>query len=217
VLRVFEPHGRRQCLYCVTEYIEGWTLRQWMTDNPRPALEDVRAIVTQIAAGLRAFHRLEMVHPDLKPENIVPDRYGTVKIIDCGSTRIAGIEEISTPLAHDTVQGTRNSTAPEYLLGLQGNRVSDIHVLGVIAYEPLTGQLPYGLQRYLAVGARRLDDWLRAIAAAPVAIPELHGEIANINEPADLNALAVQGLTRSDAAAADPQLPPRDAAVCRLG
>ena len=144
VLKVFEPHGRRQCLYYVTEYIDGWTLRQWMHDNPQPALEDVREIVRQITTGLRAFHRLEMVHQDLKPENIMIDRYGTVKIIDFGSTRIAGIEEITTPLARDNLLGTRNYTAPEYLRGMKGDNISDIFSLGVIAYELLTGQLPYG-------------------------------------------------------------------------
>jgi len=144
VLRVFGPHGRRQCLYYVTEYIDGWTLRQWMNDNPNPAVEDVREILRQIAAGLRAFHRLEMVHQDLKPENIMIDRYGTVRIIDFGSTRIAGIEEITTPLARNNLLGTRNYTAPEYLQGLQGDNISDIYSLGVIAYELLTGQLPYG-------------------------------------------------------------------------
>jgi len=155
VLKVFEPHGRRQCVYYVTEYIDGWTLRQWMSDNPQPALEDVREIIAQIAAGLRAFHRLEMVHRDLKPENIMIDRYGTVKIIDFGSTRIAGIEEITTPLARDNLLGTRNYSAPEYLQGLQGNNVSDIYSLGVIAYELLTGHLPYGKRELTSGNLRR--------------------------------------------------------------
>lgn len=153
VLKVLEPHGRRQCLYYATEYIDGWTLRQWMNDNPQPALEDVRAIVQQIATGLRAFHRQEMIHQDLKPENIMIDRYGTVKIIDFGSTRIAGIEEITTPLDRNKLLGTRNYTAPEYLLDMQGNNLSDIYSLGVITYELLTGALPYGKQE---LTARRL-------------------------------------------------------------
>jgi serine/threonine protein kinase len=166
VLKVFEPHGRRQCLYYVTEYIDGWTLRQWMHDNPQPALEDVREIVQQIAAGLRTFHRLEMVHQDLKPENIMIDRYGTVKIIDFGSTRIAGIEEISTPLEKNNLLGTRNYTAPEYLQGLQGNNVSDIYSLGVIAYELLTGALPYGKKELTARRLRRAR-YRSAILANP--------------------------------------------------
>jgi serine/threonine protein phosphatase PrpC len=144
VLKVLEPHGRRQCLYYVTEYVDGWTLRKWMHDNPSPALEDVREIVQQIAAGLRALHRQEMIHQDLKPENIMIDRYGTVKLIDFGSTKIAGIEEITTPLADQGPLGTRRYAAPEYVQGYAGSRVSDIYSLGVILYEMLTGQLPYG-------------------------------------------------------------------------
>lgn len=144
VLQVLKPHAKRQCLYYVTEHIEGQTLRRWMNDNPLPALEDVRNIVQQIAAGLRAFHRLEMIHQDLKPENIMIDDHGTVKIIDFGSTKIAGIEEISTPLNRQNMLGTRNYTAPEYLQGYVGNNVSDIYSLGVVAYEMLTGKLPYG-------------------------------------------------------------------------
>jgi serine/threonine protein phosphatase PrpC len=144
VLKVLEPHGRRQCLYYVTEYVDGWTLRQWMHDNPSPALEDVREMAGQIAAGLRALHRQEMIHQDLKPENIMIDRYGTVKLIDFGSTKIAGIEEITTPLVDHGPLGTRRYAAPEYVQGYAGSRLSDIYSLGVIIYEMLTGQLPYG-------------------------------------------------------------------------
>ena len=58
-----------------------------MIDNPNPSLETVRGIVEQIAQGLRAFHRMEMLHQDLRPENIIIDKTGTVKIIDFGSTQ----------------------------------------------------------------------------------------------------------------------------------
>ena len=144
VLQLRKPQARRCCLYYVTEYIDGQSLRQWMHDNPLPALEDVRDIVQQVSAGLRAFHRLEMVHQDLKPENIMIDDHGTVKIIDFGSTKIAGIEEIATPFGSRNLLGTRNYTAPEYLQGYIGNNRSDIYSLGVITYEMLTGHLPYG-------------------------------------------------------------------------
>ena len=64
-----------------------------MIDNPKPDLETVRGIVEQIARGLQAFHRLEMLHQDLRPDNIMIDKTGTVKIIDFGSTRVAGVVE----------------------------------------------------------------------------------------------------------------------------
>ncbi len=143
VKKVYKPTRRRRFLYHVTEYIEGATLRQWMRDHPAPSLEAVRGLVEQIAKGLRAFHRLEMIHQDLKPENIMLDHAGTVKLVDFGSAKIAGVAEIATPVAREELLGTKNYAAPEYLLGQAGSHRSDIYALGVIAYELLTGQLPY--------------------------------------------------------------------------
>jgi len=144
VLNVFEMPRKRTALYYITEYLQGTTLRQWMSDNPRPSLSQVRNFIRQIAQGLRAFHRQEMVHQDLKPENIIVDKHGTLKIIDFGSTKIPGIEEIHTPIDTTILQGTEDYTAPEYHLGEQATNRTDIFSLGVIAYELLTGHIPYG-------------------------------------------------------------------------
>jgi serine/threonine protein phosphatase PrpC len=143
VLKVLQPAAPRRSLYYLTEYFEGQTLRQWMLDNPRPDLETVRAIVEQIAKGLRAFHRKDVVHQDLKPENIMIDRLGTVRIIDFGSSRAASQLEAGSPAVDPGLVGTIDYTAPEYHLGEHGTNRSDIYSLGVIAYEVLTGRLPY--------------------------------------------------------------------------
>ncbi len=134
---------RRTALYVITEFIEGVTLRQWMTDHPKPELDQVRDIIRQIAAGLRAFHRREMIHQDLRPENVMIDPHGTVKIIDLGSTSVAGVEE-AAPGTLGAMPGTYQYTAPEYLSGDPVSWRSDQFALGVIAYEMLTGRLPYG-------------------------------------------------------------------------
>lgn len=144
VLKIREINRRRSCLYYVTESVDGQTLRQWMRDHPRPSLVRVRAIVEQIASGLLAFHCMEMVHRDLKPENILIDTHGTARIIDFGSSKIAGIEEISVPWERNHMLGTRDYSAPEYLQGHSGTERSDIFSMGVITYEMLTGHLPYG-------------------------------------------------------------------------
>ena len=135
---------KRNFLYIVTEYIEGKTLAQWMIDNPKPDLETVRGIIEQIAKGLRAFHRMEMLHQDLRPNNIMIDSNGTVKIIDFGSTLVASIMEISSPIERNNILGTAQYTAPEYFLGESGTTRSDMFSLGVIAYQMLSGKLPYG-------------------------------------------------------------------------
>ena len=137
---------KRSYQYVVMEYIDGQSLAQWMVDNPKPDLETVRGIVEQIARGLLAFHRLEMLHQDLRPENIMIDTTGTVKIIDFGSTRVAGIEEMATPMERSDILGTAQYTAPEYFLGETGSARSDIFSLGVITYQMLTGRLPFGAE-----------------------------------------------------------------------
>jgi serine/threonine protein phosphatase PrpC/ribosomal protein L39E len=143
-LKPLVPSRRRSYLYVVTEYIEGQTLTQWMIDNPAPSLETVRGIVEQIAKGLQAFHRMGMLHQDLRPDNIMIDATGTAKIIDFGSTRIAGIADDTAADVGDEILGTEQYAAPEYFLGEGGSSGSDIFSLGVIAYQMLTGRLPYG-------------------------------------------------------------------------
>ena len=146
VLKPRNQSRKRSHLYVATEFIDGQTLKQWMIDNPKPDLETVRGIIEQIAKGLQAFHRMEMLHQDLRPDNIMIDRTGTVKIIDFGSTRISGITD-NPPLSVETdILGTVQYTAPEYFLGEGGSNRSDIFSLGVIAYQMLTGRLPYGAE-----------------------------------------------------------------------
>lgn len=146
VLKPCTQIRKRNYLYLITEYIDGQTLTQWIIDNPKPDMETVRGIVEQIAKGLRAFHRLEMLHQDLRPDNIMLDSTGTVKIIDFGSTKVAGIEEITTPIEQANLLGTAQYTAPEYFLGDIGTSRSDLFSLAVITYQMLTGKLPYGTQ-----------------------------------------------------------------------
>ena len=144
---VLKPHAsarRRGSLYVATEFIDGQTLTQWLIDNPRPPLEAVRRIIEQIAAGLTAFHRMEMLHQDLRPDNVMIDRTGTVKIIDFGATNVAGVAEATHDGGRNDILGTAQYTAPEYFIGDGGSPASDLFSLGVIAYQMLTGRLPYG-------------------------------------------------------------------------
>ncbi len=144
VLRPWPQTRARRHLYVATEFVEGRTLTQWMIDNPKPEVERVRSIVEQIAKGLQAFHRLDMLHQDLRPENIMIDTTGTVKIIDFGAVRVAGIVEMDPPAGRTGIAGTAQYSAPEYFLGEGGSDRSDLFSLGVIAYQMLSGRLPYG-------------------------------------------------------------------------
>ena len=118
--------SERHYIYTIFEYIEGQTLAQWASDNPKPSLEKVRSIIEQIAKGLQAMHRMEMLHQDLRPENIMIDGHGSVKIIDFGAVSIAGIQETLSHEPLTYLQGTALYSAPEYFLGLPGCR-SNFH------------------------------------------------------------------------------------------
>ncbi|SDJ44156.1 bifunctional protein-serine/threonine kinase/phosphatase [Variovorax sp. OV700] len=145
VLKPHVPDRKRNYLYVAMEFVDGQTLAQWMVDNPRPSLESVRGIVEQLAKGLQAFHRMEMLHQDLRPENVMIDRTGTVRIIDFGSAWVAGLGD-SRLVEPDQILGTVQYTAPEYFLGEGGSARSDLFSLAVIVYQMLTGRLPYGAE-----------------------------------------------------------------------
>ncbi|MDD2652233.1 MAG: bifunctional protein-serine/threonine kinase/phosphatase [Sulfurimonas sp.] len=146
VLKAFTPKRKKNYLYNTLEYVEGQTLSQWIIDNPHPSLETVRQMAEQIAKGLLALHRQEMLHQDLRPQNIMIDASGTLKIIDFGATRVEGIMDINIRLEQENLLGTALYSAPEYFLGKDGTTRSDLFSLGVIVYEMLCGHFPYGVE-----------------------------------------------------------------------
>lgn len=165
--------------YTVAEFVPGQTLRQWMHAHPAPDLDSVRGIIAQVARGLQALHRLDLLHQDLRPENIMIAADGHVRIIDFGAVHVAGLAEGSGPaLAGELALGAVAYAAPEYFLGEGGGVLSDQFSLGVLTYEMLTGNLPYGTAlaaarsraeqcrlsyRSLLADDRELPAWLDAV------------------------------------------------------
>ena len=143
VVKVVETNKPKSFLYYLTEFVEGMTLAKWIKRNPKPAVQDVIYIVQQIVKGMRAMHRREMLHQDIKPGNIMIDLNGEVKIIDFGSCFIKGIAEISTPLERSGILGTASYSAPEVVLNAVSTVQSEIFSLAVIVYEMLTGKPPF--------------------------------------------------------------------------
>ena len=143
VMKIKRGSDNSRFLYHVCEYIDGQTLGQWMFDNPKPNLAQVRDIIEQIIIALRSFQRLEVIHRDLKPDNIMIDAYGKVFLIDYGTALIASLAENNDVVSETVPQGTLNYIAPETLLTLHADHQSDLFSLGVITYEMLCGELPY--------------------------------------------------------------------------
>ena len=164
VLKAWPGERPRQHLFVAMDYVDGQTLAQWMVDHPRPPLDEVRALVAQLARGLQALHSREMLHQDLRPENVMIDRQGTVKLIDLATVHVAGLAEGSPAPQADMPPGTLQYMAPEYLLGQGGSPQADLFSLAALTYQMLCGQLPYGLD-----AARvRSPQALRALRYVPL-------------------------------------------------
>lgn len=142
VMKIY-PAVDSPLLYHLCEFVEGQTLRQWMRDNPQPPLEQVRKLAVNLISALRAFQRQGMVHGDLKPENIMLQTDGELKIIDFGSVQVSGLQELEADITVFQPPGALDYCAPEYLRGEKGSTQSDIFSLGMILYEVLCGELPF--------------------------------------------------------------------------
>ncbi|MDJ0762369.1 MAG: serine/threonine-protein kinase [Myxococcota bacterium] len=148
VVRIFdigEMDDGRICL--VMEYVPGAALRKLLKDGAMP-LVDVISIIRDVTAGLAAAHDQCIIHRDLKPENVlIPPRAArqregapNVKIVDFGIARILDAPRITTT---QHVMGTPQYIAPEQAMGRHLDHRADIYALGVMAYEMLTGELPF--------------------------------------------------------------------------
>jgi serine/threonine protein phosphatase PrpC/predicted Ser/Thr protein kinase len=146
-------------LYHICEYIKGITLRQWIYDNPNPPLEIAREIINNIVAAVRVLQRSGMVHRDLKPENIMISDERKITIIDFGTIQIDSLDEISVAPVSEQPLGATNYIAPEYLNEGHASSASDLFSIAVIAYEILSGHLPYKPLNSQSLSRARNAQW----------------------------------------------------------
>jgi len=143
VVKVVEPTGSRNFLYYLTEWQDGPTLGKVIADQAPLDVSRVTGIAEKLIQGLRAFHRRETLHQDIKPDNIILCGDDPV-IIDFGSVFVAGVDEIATTFNRETALGTLDYSAPEYQLQRPRSEKSDQFSLALLLYELLTGEHPYG-------------------------------------------------------------------------
>ncbi len=144
VVKIIHQQRPRTCLYYLMEYVHGVSLEKWMEQNHFPKPKLAFNLVEQIAKGLAAFHKMETIHQDLKPGNILVSDNNQVKVVDFGSVFVAGLAEVFIPLEHEGVLGTATYSDPKYLLGKNTGIQGDLYALATITYEIFTGKLPYG-------------------------------------------------------------------------
>ncbi len=143
VVSIVEPPQRPTSLYYLAEYVSGQTLGQWMAGRDKAAVSAAVAMLAKVARGLQAMHRRDTLHQDIKPDNVLVADDGSVRIIDFGSCHVAGLAEIAAPLQRDHILGTAQYSAPEHVLRKPPSARADQFSLAVLAYEMLTGKLPY--------------------------------------------------------------------------
>jgi len=145
-------------LYHICENVEGISLRQWMSENPKPEYQKACDIINKIINAVRVLQRAGMVHRDLKPENILISAQGKIKIIDFGTVRVNGFEEIVKE-QQEVPLGALDYIAPEYLNDGESSSLSDLFSIAVIAYELLSGHLPYSENQGQSIERARQFSW----------------------------------------------------------
>lgn len=140
IVDVYDTGQEDDTPYLVMEYVQGRSLREYMKERGPLEVRVAIDIARQAAAGLEHAHRSRVVHQDVKPENILLARNGTVKLVDFGIARALGA---TVPTAATSVLGTFAYLAPEQIEGQRGDARSDVYALGVTTWEMLAGRLPY--------------------------------------------------------------------------
>ena len=139
--RVIElPPGRQTCLYTVMPLYQGELLETRLSRSPALGLEEGRNIAVKLARAVAALHRAGIIHRDIKPDNVILEAGGSLKLIDLGVVRVPGLEEFSP----ENIPGTQAYMAPEMFEGEAGNEATDIYALGVTMFRAFTRQYPYG-------------------------------------------------------------------------
>ena len=149
------------CLYLVTEFIDGRTLRQEMETGERPAVGVVLETMRQLTAAIAAAHTRGITHRDLKPENIMRTSDGRLKVLDFGLARMeetAGTGHGVAVTSPGMLVGTLRYMAPEQLEGRTVGPSADVFALGIFGYEFAAGVHPFAAETPLASAARVLGD-----------------------------------------------------------
>jgi serine/threonine protein kinase len=156
---------------------QGELLETRLKRRPALGLEEGRDIAIKLARAAAALHRAGIIHRDIKPDNVILEAGGSLKLIDLGVVRVPGLED----LPPERIPGTRAFMAPEMFAGEAGKDATDIYALGITMFYAFTGEFPYGnadattpprRDRPLELTTLRPDlpAWLQAAVGRAIAI-----------------------------------------------
>ena len=197
VVRTHDLGEREGVYYLTMEYVEGITVRELLDTRGRLGVAPALAIATQLCQSLVAAHEQGVIHRDIKPQNLLLDSTGMLKVMDFGIARLAGGGSGLTEVG--MLVGTPAYMAPEQLLTETFDERIDLYAVGVVLFECLTGRLPFEAPSAVALIAKLIRE-------EPPAPASLNPEI-----PPALDALVLRLLAKEP-----EQRPPSAADLGRL-
>lgn len=141
--------------YIVMEYLDGITLREYLDNKGALPWNEACIYILQVLRALEHAHSKGVIHRDIKPQNIILQKNGEIKVMDFG---IAKIPTSSSAVMSDKAVGTVYYIAPEQASGKETDSYSDLYSVGILLYEAVTGTLPFKASSPMAVAAMQVND-----------------------------------------------------------
>ena len=153
IVNVYDVGEENGIYYIVMELVEGITLKKYIEKKGRLGVRESVSIAIQVAQGIEAAHKHNIVHRDIKPQNIIISKEGKVKVTDFGIARAATSNTINS-----AVMGSVHYISPEQARGGYSDTKSDIYSFGIVLFEMLTGRVPFEGDTTVAVALQHIQD-----------------------------------------------------------
>ncbi|MDO4475667.1 MAG: protein kinase [Lachnospiraceae bacterium] len=153
IVNVYDVGEDQGINFIVMELVEGISLKNYIGKKGKLSVREATSIALQVAAGLETAHNNEIVHRDVKPENIIISLNGKVKIADFGIARAASSKTINS-----SAMGSVHYSSPEQTRGGYSDAKSDIYSMGITLYEMLTGRVPYDGDTAVEVALKHMQE-----------------------------------------------------------
>ncbi|WP_108669743.1 Stk1 family PASTA domain-containing Ser/Thr kinase [Peribacillus acanthi] len=155
IVSIYDVGEEDDIYFIVMEYVKGLTLKQYIQKNHPIPVEKTLDIMSQITAAISHAHQNGIIHRDIKPQNILIDDHGNVKITDFGIAMALSATSITQTNA---VLGSVHYLSPEQARGGMANKKSDIYSLGIVMFELLTGRLPFSGESAVSIALKHLQS-----------------------------------------------------------
>jgi eukaryotic-like serine/threonine-protein kinase len=155
IVSIYDVGEENDLYYIVMEYVEGQTLKQYIQQSSPLQVEDTIEIMKQLTSAISHAHQNHIIHRDIKPQNILVDRFGNVKITDFGIAMALSATSITQT---NSVLGSVHYLSPEQARGGMANKKSDVYSLGIVMFELLTGRLPFSGESAVSIALKHLQS-----------------------------------------------------------